>query len=304
MWLTLLVMVKKLVFTALMLCFLAVGMPGVLSIAWSDSASDARNPDTGAVTPVKTLEQAQKKTEEEKPSQTKPETTAPTKPLSVFTEGSLTHETVDANGNTVSTSESYRDKVLRRRLTYVLNPSSQVLERMSEVFSKTGEIQSIQQTRFDEKGEKIFDGQYQFTDDNISKAQLTEWHPQKIETFLDFDKQGFPLQQTVTYADGSVKNFDASRSETTAQKLLEQQFPNFDPATLHQRPSRFLKAEDLGDGTLYPGGFIGLHFVTYQVGENGPTLSYIGGVDPVTGGPVVLATRTTTDYWADFYGGE
>ncbi len=299
--------VGKLCLTVLAFCLLMGGWVGVSFADLSDDASNARNPDTGTPTPVKTLEEAQarkKAKPEEEPWWTRPKTTAPAKPLSVFTEGSLTYETVDANGNTVNTSESYRDKVLRRRLTYVLNPSSQVLERMNETFTKSGEIRSIRQTRYDVTGAKIFDAQYQFTGNNIASAHLTEWRPERTETSLVFDELGFPLQQTVTYPDGSIKNFDATRSEAGAQKLLEYQFRRSDLSDVRPGASRFVKAGDFGDGTLYPGGFIGLHVVTFQAGENGPTLSYIGGLDPLTGGSVALATRSTTDHLANFYGGE
>ena len=279
------------------------GATGALSTAWSQTATDAQDPNTGAATPVETPEQAEAEESAEAEEPLPAEALTADEPLSTPTEGSLTNETVDAKGNTVNTIESHQDKTLRRRVAYVLNPSGQVLERMTEVFTKTGELQSIQQTRFDEEGTKIFDAQYQFTDGNISKAHINEWNPDKTTTSLTFNQEGFPIEQTITYPDGSVKTFDAIQSETDAKALLQYQFPEFDLATIRLGSSRFLTAEDLGDGTFYPGGFIGLHFVTFQVGENGPTLSYIGGLDPLTGSPVVLATRTTTDYLVDFYSG-
>jgi len=289
--------------------FLIIGVGGSSSPAWSQSATDAKNPHTGAVTPVKTLDQAEaddKEKARKPPSKPKPfpyATTAPDQPLSAHQRVSVTNETVDMNGNTVSTIQSYQEKALRRRLTTILDPLKQVREQMTEVFSKTGEIQSIHQIRFGENGAKIFDGLYQFTGNNISKAQIDQWIPDQVTTAFVFDKQGFPVQQTVTYPDGTIKNFDAVRSEASAQALLAQELPTLDPASVRPGTSRFLKIGDFSDGTFYPGGFIGLHFITFQVGEKGPALSYIGGLDPLTGDTAVIATRTTTDYLTGLYGG-
>ena len=288
---------KRLFITTLMGLFLM----GSVSAVWGQSVTDSQNSDAEKRTPVKTLAQAEREKKEEAEKTSASETSPLTKVSGTPTTTSLTNETVDMNGNTVSTIESYRDKALRRRQIQALSSSGQVVERMTEIYAKVGEIQSIEQTRFDEKGGKVFEGRYQFAGDNIAKAQITRWNPGKTKTSLTFDDLGFPLQEKIIYPDGSVKDFDATQSETGAKKLFAQELPSLDSAEIRPGLSRFLKAEDLKDGTFYPGGFIGLHFMTFQVGENGPTLSYIGGVDPLTGNPIVLATRTTTDYMVNFY---
>jgi hypothetical protein len=151
-------------------------------------------------------------------------------------------------------------------------------------FDRDGKLTAEDYTLF-----KSFDGQ------EGDRLDLQGFLTPEAKRKLDLNRDGLVSPDDVVLF-GNWIQLPEEKSIARAKALLLKELPGLNPDLIQVVSVRGVTAEDLV-GTDLPKGFFPVHFVELKLGKYGPTLTYLGGVDSITGASAAVATKATRDYF-------